>query len=877
MKTIEKVLSAILTIVIVINNIFPSIVYATSEGQNKYTEEEIYAKIIEFVDYKIEKKIEKMMRDNPKITEEEAIDELNAYFRFFISENYDFDHECYYSPEKYAEEYPNDYSDAHTRELATTIYDEMDVATNDLIEKYLSTTKQNELRDELSTKYFPKVEKIEFDANKFRADLDNWLDNQLKNYEEDGEKAKFLMAFFHEWFYRLRNVFNFDNTVLKGLRITEDEEDLKKIKANKLSMADYLTKSWNRLSELNNLDLLPSEEKLQIELAYHLLAFEVLDAVLDRMPEDISIDDIGDVDEYYEVEDGTIDEYATLTTEDSVWNMFSTTIDSIAGILLWPARVLFVIVPGAVIQLVESLLANVGSEKGLKWITLDDLFFNKIPMIDIDIFSFETAADSTISPGNVLYKIRQNVSGWYQAIRNLSIAISLAVLVYIGIRMAISSIADDKAKYKKMLKDWFVSFLLIFVLHYFMVFVTTANNGLVAALDNARAEEDVKLAQELHLSSRNTPSNMQNRLLVESLESVSFVRGFAYAFIYLMTTAMLLLFLITYIKRMITICFLAMIAPLITITYSIDKAGDGKAQALGKWMGEFVFNVIIQPFHCIIYMVFIQNIMYVLNNTTGVIQVGKVLVVIVLLGFIYKAEDIIRGIFGFKATSLGSAAMLGAAMVAKAQSVAKTAKNIKGAGALSKDIKGIKNPAGLPSSAKNAPAAKPNAEKTPKANNNAGTGGTGNDKKSLGARAAKGLVNANVKTGKFIANNVLSAAVAYGMTGNAGAAYGAHSLGKSMKDKTDNARLQGNIRERQELTRDAYQDYAQNKGLNNKTDRLKEADRLLNADPETLTDPAEKNFAEWLKAEQQMYDMMGSKDSAKDVLKNLENYENSQA
>ena len=45
--------------------------------------------------------------------------------------------------------------------------------------------------------------------------------------------------------------------------------------------------------------------------------------------------------------------------------------------------------------------------------------------------------------------------------------------------------------------------------------------------------------------------------------------------------------------------FLIMIAPLITVTYAIDKAGDGKAQAFSIWIKEFAVNVLIQPLHAL--------------------------------------------------------------------------------------------------------------------------------------------------------------------------------------------------------------------------------------------------------------------------------------
>ena len=45
----------------------------------------------------------------------------------------------------------------------------------------------------------------------------------------------------------------------------------------------------------------------------------------------------------------------------------------------------------------------------------------------------------------------------------------LSVLIYIGIRIIISSASQDKAKYKQRLIDWLVAFCLLFFMHYIMV------------------------------------------------------------------------------------------------------------------------------------------------------------------------------------------------------------------------------------------------------------------------------------------------------------------------------------------------------------------------------------------------------------------------
>ena len=68
--------------------------------------------------------------------------------------------------------------------------------------------------------------------------------------------------------------------------------------------------------------------------------------------------------------------------------------------------------------------------------------------------------------------------------RLIAIVALSAVLVYIGIRMAISTVASEKATYKKMLFDWFTSLALIFLLHYIIIATLKVNNSLVAIFQN---------------------------------------------------------------------------------------------------------------------------------------------------------------------------------------------------------------------------------------------------------------------------------------------------------------------------------------------------------------------------------------------------------
>lgn len=146
--------------------------------------------------------------------------------------------------------------------------------------------------------------------------------------------------------------------------------------------------------------------------------------------------------------------------------------------------------------------------------------------------------------------------------------------------MAISAIAEDRAKYKKMLIDWLVSIILIFVLHYIIIIVVNINNSIIDILDESRQKVQQELAEE-QIWSQDLGSligdifipekTLQGKLGEEAL-SISFIKGWGAGLLYLILMIMTFLFLIVYIKRMATVAFLAIIAPLITITYSIDKS-----------------------------------------------------------------------------------------------------------------------------------------------------------------------------------------------------------------------------------------------------------------------------------------------------------------
>lgn len=242
-------------------------------------------------------------------------------------------------------------------------------------------------------------------------------------------------------------------------------------------------------------------------------------------------------------------------------------VDGVAGILLMPAKLIMLVV-GVGANALTSEFAELGADSDeSRWVlTLDDIFFHNvdgvIPIIDVNFFK----PINNSSEHQIISDIRNSIATWYFAIRNLAIIISLLVLVYIGIRMAISTLAEDKAKYKNMLTDWIVGFVTIFLLHYIIIATIYVNEALVKAIRPPTAA-----GQYGGIIDR-----FMTVIFTDAIGTINFVDGMSGAVVYLGMTIMTFMFLYTYMKRMITVAFLIIIAPLITVTYSIDKLGDRK-------------------------------------------------------------------------------------------------------------------------------------------------------------------------------------------------------------------------------------------------------------------------------------------------------------
>lgn len=259
------------------------------------------------------------------------------------------------------------------------------------------------------------------------------------------------------------------------------------------------------------------------------------------------------------------------------------------------------------------------------------------------------------------------IAKWYTAIRNMVLVGLMVVLLYIGIRIVLSSTAGEKAKYKEHIKDWLVAVILVVFMHYIMAFALTITEYLTSMLNSnnemikfqIQDEEAMKqifgdedYSQYKEGDSYNLYVNLMGYARLKQQLNTLDANGnvvvnwdyIGYAIIYMTLVIYTVMFLIIYLKRVIYMAFLTMIAPLVALTYPIDKISDGKAQAFDAWLKEYSYNLLLQPFHLLLYTMLIGSVMDLAAN--------NMLYALVALGFLIPAEKLLRKFFGFEKSAI---------------------------------------------------------------------------------------------------------------------------------------------------------------------------------------------------------------------------------
>lgn len=261
----------------------------------------------------------------------------------------------------------------------------------------------------------------------------------------------------------------------------------------------------------------------------------------------------------------------------------------------------------------------------------------------------------------IIDKIKGMVATWFYILRLLSIAAMLIVLIVVGIKMAISTVASDKAVYKRMLVDWLAGFIVLMVIHYGIYAVIKINEMAVAVVEefattlNADKIANLELMQlsetsDTDLNDGNTEGTSgytNDELEIKVYEEIrtraydpKLSVGLTGMIMYMTLVYFAVRYTIVYVKRYFTVIVLTLMGPPLGVAYALQKALSGKTPAMKKWTSEFISTVFIQVIHAILYGVFItQALILSLGSVAGMI------IALVFMNYVLKADKLFRKVF----------------------------------------------------------------------------------------------------------------------------------------------------------------------------------------------------------------------------------------
>ena len=109
-----------------------------------------------------------------------------------------------------------------------------------------------------------------------------------------------------------------------------------------------------------------------------------------------------------------------------------------------------------VVSTIASAMLNNSFQIPFIVVSPENIIQNKIGMFNVNFFDETTDTNIEDNSINIADELHLTIAKWYYKIRNIVIVLFMILLIYIGIRILVSSISEDKAKYKKMLFDWLI-------------------------------------------------------------------------------------------------------------------------------------------------------------------------------------------------------------------------------------------------------------------------------------------------------------------------------------------------------------------------------------------------------------------------------------
>lgn len=325
----------------------------------------------------------------------------------------------------------------------------------------------------------------------------------------------------------------------------------------------------------------------------------------------------------------------------------------------------------------------------MKIYTIEDLFFNRIPLLDANFFS-ETAGGKEINEGSTIAIIRKVVRLWYISFRNVAIVVIAVVIIFAGVKMAISTVAEDKGNYKKMLVSWTKALVIVLVMHFFMYAIQYFNAKMLEILQDSLAN---KYGAEVDPDTGQPIGNTGQvyNTIVKRAFDVRYKVGIPGAIMYLVLTIYFVRFCFIYVRRYAGLMILTILAPLVAIKHAVLSLNGKSSNEFSKWLGDYTTTTFLQSIHALVFLTLVTTAI-----DLALVNIGGFVIALLMLHAVTHITVLATQIFNFNSNG-GGGSFISELLVPGADSApilsSSTYLNVKTWQSIGKSFKGLKNSA----------------------------------------------------------------------------------------------------------------------------------------------------------------------------------------
>ncbi|MDO4283534.1 MAG: hypothetical protein Q4D02_07865 [Clostridia bacterium] len=175
-----------------------------------------------------------------------------------------------------------------------------------------------------------------------------------------------------------------------------------------------------------------------------------------------------------------------IAEDESIWgdisNFFGGILKSIldigSGVLAAPFATLLTTLSLIIFLVLYIVFGSLGINDGfLSFPFPDNIVFNRMSFFDPNFIN-PTEVNDQSAP---VYILQGTISSLYYTFFIIALTVFVIAAMIIGIKLAISSIASEKAQYKQALNNWVFGIILLFTVHFLMAGIFALNEGIVEA------------------------------------------------------------------------------------------------------------------------------------------------------------------------------------------------------------------------------------------------------------------------------------------------------------------------------------------------------------------------------------------------------------